>query len=168
MPFLADVVLPYFIIRYLTWFFPFGLFGILMVLGLEFGVYYLRDRTQFKPVKLFSLVSSSNFVSFTVGLVIMFFLPSGLQFVRIGQNDHPRDMIYIYNPNYDLFVFLLIPAAWVLSCVIEYFCIRRSTPPASRGKLWWSCVYANLASYAFLYAWFMYGVFNFGGASAGP
>ena len=145
---LADMILPIFLGLYLSIFaFP---VGVAVVFFAEFAVYYLRHRQQIPAWKIAWFVIGSNFVSFMVGLIVVFVLPlpEGIARLQVGPNHANPD----YIPSYYLFVFAIFPAAWALTCVIEYLCIYRESPAGTRRKLWWSCFFANLASYTVLFA----------------
>ena len=118
-----------------------------VTLGSEFIVYYLRHRRELESRKLAGLVVLSNIISFIIGLLISSRLPSGLVTEKSITNHSHLHM----GPNFGILMLVAFPVAFFLSWLIEYLCIRPNVDQKSRRKIFLSCFYANLTSYALLF-----------------
>jgi len=135
-PVLADVILPAFWVPYVLSLFPVAVIAIFIS---EFIVYRLRHRGIGSWIIALH-VFLSNVLSFFFGLYITYFLPWGYD-----RENWPNEL-----PDYGFLSYVAFPVACLLSWLIEYFYFRWFVPREARSKLFWSCLYANLASYTLL------------------
>ena len=143
MLFLADVIFPAFSAPYFApIFFPVA--GIAAI-GTEWLCYRLLSKQMNRPT-LWDVIFV-NLVSWLVGIILSFFLPSGL----ISKPIRGGHSVAVQGPHFTAYAIIAFPVACILSIVIEFEALRRRKRDWAAVDLFRLSAIANTSGYVVLF-----------------
>jgi uncharacterized membrane protein YbhN (UPF0104 family) len=117
---------------------------IVAALGVEWFVFCMREKDAASPPKLLLIVIVANFWSWLLGMLLTWFMPSGLVPQAISEG---KRSIITQGPNWGWLAIAGLAIAYFLSILIEYYAIRAFYRKLKWKALLRNTVIANSVSY---------------------